>query len=118
MTMKKTLLFSIAAAGAFSFIASAQDHYAVASPKAKEQLDSLKTVPGITTIDIVDRSVGEGTPKSRGVVDSMRKVPTDYLAVDLAHAPQPPFAPKDPRYEIALRENAVREVEVEVASSK
>jgi hypothetical protein len=110
--MKKTALFLIAVAGVWGGVASAyDDNHALLTPKAKEQQAALKSVPGTTT-DMVDRSLGEGTPKSRDVAYSMRKVPASGPEIDMASAPRPVYAPKDPRYEVALRDNAIREVEV------
>ncbi len=109
--MKKTLLLAVAVTGIFSFAASANAGEAVMSPKAKEQAYSLRKVPG-TTVDMIDRSIQPGTPKSRELAYSLRKVPSTGPSIDLAHAPRPTMSPKDPRYETALRANAVREFQI------
>jgi hypothetical protein len=115
--MKKTLLIAIAVAGVFTLAASAQAGDAVMSPRAKQMADSLKTVPG-TTSDMIDRSIQPGTPKSRELAYSLRKVPSTGPSIDLAHAPRPTMSPKDQRYEVALRENAAKQLEIQVAPLK
>lgn len=109
--MKKTLLLAVAITGIFTLTARAQADYALLTPKAKELRDSLRTVPGTTT-DMIDRSIQPGTPKSRELAYSLRKVPSTGPTIDLAHATRPTMSPKDPRYEIAFRENAVREFQI------
>ena len=44
------------------------------SPRAREQRDSLRIVPG-TTVDHINRSVQAGSPKSLDLAASLRKVP-------------------------------------------
>lgn len=107
--MKKTLILAVAVAGVFTLNANAGD--AVISPKAKEQADSLRKVPGTTT-DMIDRSVKLGSPKQVEFAASLRKVPSTGTTVDLAHAPRPTMSPKDPRFETALRANAEREFQI------
>jgi hypothetical protein len=113
--MKKTLILAIAVAGVFTLSGNAGD--AVMSPRAKEQEDSLKRVPGITT-DMIDRSVKAGSPRQVEVAASLRKVPSTGPTVDLAHAPRPTLSPKDPRYDVALRQNAEKQAEIQIAPLK
>ena len=81
------------------------------SPRAKELAHSLRKVPG-TTPDMIDRSVKVGSPKAIAFADSLRKVPSIGRNIDLTHAPRPTLSPKDPRFEMAWRENAVKEFQV------
>jgi hypothetical protein len=115
--MKKTILLAIAAAGIFTFTASAQAGEPLLSPKAREQANSLRKVAG-TTSDKIDRSVKVGSPKAIELAYSLRKVPSTGPSIDLAHAPRPTMSPKDPRYEVALRENATRQLDVQIAPLK
>lgn len=109
--MKKTILLAIAAAGIFTLAASAQAGEPLLSPRAQEQANSLRKVPG-TTHDMIDRSVKAGSPKAIELANSLRKVPSTGTTVDLAHAPRPTMSPKDPRFETALRANAQREFQI------
>jgi len=109
--MKKTILLAVAAAGIFTLTVSAQAGEPLLSPRAQEQANSLKTVPG-TSHDMIDRSVKIGSPKQIALAESLRKVPSTGNNVDLAHAPRPTLSPKDPRYETALRENATKTFQV------
>jgi hypothetical protein len=102
-TMKKTFLLAVAA-GIFT-VASAQASDAFLTPKAKEQMDSVRKVPG-TTPDMIDRSVKSVSPKELEFRASVRKVPTTGPVADLANAPRPTLSPKDPRFETAWRQNA------------
>ncbi len=61
---------------------------------------------------MLDRSVKPGSPKAIALAESLRKVPSTGSTVDLVHAPRPTLSPKDPRFEIAWRENAFKEVQV------
>src|SRR5438128_909505 len=104
--MKKTLLLAVAFAGALTFVASANAGDAVMSPKAQEQADSLKMVPG-TTPDMIDRSVRLGSPKQTEFAIALHTAPgTDTgRSIDLATAPRPNLPAKDPNYDAAWREN-------------
>ncbi len=110
-TMKKTLLLAVAVAGVFSFAAGANAGEPLMSPRAKALADSLRKVPGTTT-EMLDRSVKPGSPKAIALAESLRKVPSTGSTVDLVHAPRPTLSPKDPRFETAWRENAVKEVQI------
>ena len=109
--MKKNLLFAIAAAAVLTLTASVNAGEPLLSPRAKEQADSLRKVPG-TTADIIDRSVKLGSPKALEFAHSLRKVPSTGPSIDIAHAPRPTMSPKDPRFETALRANAQREFQI------
>jgi len=109
--MKKTILLAVAVAGMFTLAASAQAGEPLHSPKGQEQANSLRKVPG-TTPDMIDRSVKAGSPKAIELANSLRKVPSTGNSIDLAHAPRPTMSPKDPRYEVALRENATKSFQV------
>jgi len=109
--MKTMKHFLVAAVAAVTLTATAQAGEPLLSPRAKELADSLRKVPG-TTVDMIDRSIQPGTPRGRELAYSLRKVPSTGPSIDLAHAPRPTLSPKDPRYETALRENAVREFQI------
>ena len=111
--MKKLnyLLVAAAAVVTLNTTFSAQAAEPLLSPRAKEQADSLRKVPGTTT-EMLDRSVQPGTPKGRELAYSLRKVPSTGPSIDLAHAPRPTLSPKDPRYDTVLRENAERQFQV------
>ena len=115
--MKTNILLAIAVAGAFGLATRAHAGDALLSPKAQAFADSLKTVPG-TTSDMIDRSVKVGSPKAIELAHSLRKVPSTGPSIDLAHAPRPTMSPKDSRYEMALRENATKQLEVQIAPLK
>jgi len=103
-TMKHLL---VAAAAALTLTVGAQAGEPLLSPKAKDLADSLRKVPG-TTPDLIDRSVQSGSPKGRDLAYSLRKVPSTGPSIDLAHAARPTLSPKDPGFETAWRENAVK----------
>ena len=116
--MKKTILLAIAAAGIFTLAASAQAGEPLYSPKAKALADSLKKVPA-TTSDVnlaLDRPAGNA--KAWELARSLRSVPSTGPSIDLAHAPRPTMSPKDPRYEVALRDNAAKQLEIQIAPLK
>lgn len=101
----------VAAAAVVTFTVTVQAAEPVYSPKAKALADSLRKVPG-TTPDLIDRSIQPGTPRSRDLAYSVRRVPSTGPSIDLAHAPRPTLPAKDPRFETAWRENAVREFQI------
>jgi len=107
-TMKHLL---VAAAAALALTVSAQAVEPLLSPKAKALADSLRKVSG-TTPDLIDRSVQAGTPKGRDLAYSLPKVPSAAPSIDLVHAPRPTLSPKDPGFETAWRENAVKKFQI------
>src|SRR5882724_10243567 len=115
--MKKTLILAVAVAGALTFAASANAGDALMSPKAQEQADSHRTVSG-TTPDMIDRSIKSGSPKQVEFAAFTRKVSGTDSGIDLANAPRPNLSAKDPNYDVALRENAVKQSNIQVAPLK
>lgn len=113
--MKKTLILAAVLASVLTLNAKAGD--AVMSPKAKEQADSHRRVAG-TTPDMIDRSFKSASPKQVEFAAVFRKVPSTGPSIDLAHAPRPTLSPKDPNYEVAFRENAMKQLDVQVAPLK
>ncbi len=109
--MKKTLLLAVAVAGVLSFAAGANAGEPLMSPRANALADSIRRIPG-TTPDMIDRSVKAGSSKAIELANSLRKVPSTASTVDLVHAPRPTLSPKDPRFETAWRENAVKEIQI------
>jgi hypothetical protein len=106
--MKKTLL--VVVASIFTVAASA----IAGSPKGDSQ--AIKRAPG-TTADMNAPSVQSGSPKGIAMAQSFRSANTGPT-VDLARATRPTMSPKDPRYETALRDNAVQQSEIQVAPLK
>lgn len=80
----------------------------VLSPRAALLAHELRKVPRISSDPDLVRNVEYGNAKVRQLAYELRKVPRTGTDIDLAHAPRPTLSPKDPRYETALRENAVR----------
>lgn len=115
--MKKTLILAIAAAGSLALGVSAKAGDVVMPPRAQEQADSLKIVSGATP-DMVDRSIRSASPRQAEQMASLRTVRAQGPDVDLAHAPQPNLQPKDPNYDVASRQNAERQAEMQVAPLK
>ena len=117
--MKTNILLAIAVAGAFGLAASAHAGDALLSPKAQALADSLKKVPG-TSVNQPNLATNRpvGNAKAWELAQSLRKVPSTGPSIDLAHAPRPTMSPKDPRYEVALRENATKQLEVQIAPLK
>jgi len=106
--MKTKLLLAAATLAILTAVNPASSAEPLLSPKAKALADSLRTVPSSTT-DMIDHSVGPGSPKGRELAYSLRKVSSTGPRVDLAHGPRPTMSPKDPRYETALRELRAKE---------
>jgi hypothetical protein len=105
------LLVAAAAVVTLNATFSAQAGQPLLSPKAKALADSLRKVPG-TTPDMIDRSVKVGSPKAIALAESLRKVPSTGQSIDLVHVPRPTLSPKDPRFEMAWRQNAVKEFQI------
>jgi hypothetical protein len=110
--MKKTLLLAVAVAGIFSFAASANAGEPLMSPRAKELAYSLRKVPSTPNAVNLATNRPIGNAKAWELARSFRKVPGTGPGIDLAHAPRPTMSPKDPRYEAALRANALREFQI------
>ena len=109
--MKTKLLLAAAALAILTAVDSTSAAEPLLSPRAKALADSLRTVPG-STMDMVDRSVRSSSPRARELAYNLRKVPGTGSGIDLAHGPRPTMSPKDPRYEVALRELRVKEFHV------
>ena len=105
------LLVAAAAVVTLTLTLNAQAGEPLFPPRAKEMADSLRKVSG-TSSDMIDRSIQSGTPKGRELAYGLRKVPSTSPSVDLVHAPRPTLSPKDPRFEMAWRENAVKEIQI------
>jgi hypothetical protein len=82
------------------------------SPKAKELAESLRKVPTSQSDVNLAAIRPTGNAKASELAQSLHKVPGIAADVDLAHATLPTFAPKDPRFDFAWRENAVREFQI------
>jgi len=103
--MKTSLMLAVAvvAVGLAGQVGAGE---ALLSPRAKS--NQTKVVPGRSsgTLD-QKRNVEYGNAKMRQLAHDFRKVPAEGINIDLAHAPRPLMSPKDPRYEAALRQNAM-----------
>lgn len=120
---EKTILLAIAAAGVFTFTASAQtgDAGITASPKLSQFLNESETrmvkgTPSTAVASVGYRATGRdgltASPKLRHLIDDSRGVASTGPTVDYVHAPRPTMSPKDPRFESAWRANAEREFQV------
>jgi len=108
--MKTSLLFAVAVV-AIGLAGQAGAGEALLSPRAKS--NQTKVVPGKSSGYLDQkRNIEYGNAKMRQLAHDFRKVPTKGINIDLAHAPRPLMSPKDPRYEAALRQNAVRQSKV------
>jgi hypothetical protein len=75
--------------------------------------NQIRVGPGISTNDpnlLTNRPVGNA--KAWALQQSFRTVAVTNSGIDLAHAPRPNFSPKDPRFESALRSNALLNVQI------
>jgi hypothetical protein len=109
--MKKTILLAVAAAGVFTLAGSAQAGEPLLSPRAK--VNQIRVVSGTSANDVnlaINRPVGNA--KAWALAQSLKTVPITGNNIDLAHAPRPTLAPRDPRYEAAFRENATKNFQV------
>ena len=116
--MKKMILLAVAAVGVFTLAANANAGEPLLSPKAREQANSLRKVPTVASDVNLATNRPIGNAKAWELAQSFKKVPSTGPSIDLAHAPRPTMSPKDPRYEAALRANAVSQAEVQIAPLK
>ena len=72
----------LAAAAILTLNLAAQAGEPFLSPKAREQADSLRKVPG-TTPDMIDRSAMSGSPKAIALAQSFRTVPSGTVTPNL-----------------------------------
>ena len=116
MKTLKNLLVAAAAVVTLNATLSAQADEPLLSPKAKALADSLRKVPAVAS-DVnlaTDRPIGNA--RAWELERSLRTVPSTGRSIDLAHGPRPLLSPKDPRYEMALRE--LRQQQFQVAPLK
>jgi hypothetical protein len=111
MKTEKRLLV-VAAAVALGVALSAKAGEPLYSPKAKELAESVRKVPTSQSDVNLATIRPNGSPKAWELAQSLRKVPGIAADIDLAHATRPAFAPKDPRFDVAWRENAEREFQI------
>ena len=112
-TMKTTKILLAVVTAAATLTLTAQAGEPLLSPKAKEMADSLKRVPSTgQSVDLAHNNIQYGNAKARDIAYSLRIVPSSGPSIDLAHATRPTLSPKDPRYEVALRANAVKEFQI------
>ena len=79
------------------------------SPKAAEFRNELRKVPASPNeVDLVSNRPA-GNAAGWSLAKDFRKVPSTGRDVNLAHGPRPAFAPKDPRYDAALRLNPFKQ---------
>ena len=109
----KHLLVAAAAVVTLNATFSAQAGEPLYSPKAKALADSLRKVPGMSMNEPnLATNRPNGNAKAWELAQSLRKVPSTGPSVDLVHAPRPTLSPKDPRFETAWRENAVKDFQI------
>lgn len=101
-----------AAAVTLGVTLTAQAGNALMSPKAKEQAKSNANVVTMTSYDSIDRTIKPVSPRYAEFQKSIQTVQTSGVNIDLANAPRPMLSPKDQRYQTALQENAVSELQV------
>lgn len=104
MSDMKTKLLLVTAAAVLAAVSSASAVEPLLPPKARALADSLRKVPAVSSgVDLTkDRPIGNA--KAWELARSLRTVPGTGSGVDLAHGPRPLLSPKDPRYELAVRE--------------
>jgi|SRR5579883_102740 hypothetical protein len=112
MKTLKHLLVAAVAAVTLNVALSAQAGEPLYSPRAKALADSLKKVPAVASDVNLATNRPVGNAKAWEFAQSLRKVPSTGPSVDLVHAPRPTLSPKDPRFETAWRENAVKEFQI------
>jgi hypothetical protein len=83
----------------------------VLAPRAAQLWHDLRKVPATTEVDLA-KDHATGGAKARELAHSLRRVPASGSDVNLAHGPRPTLSPKDPRYEMVLRENALQQLQV------
>jgi hypothetical protein len=106
-TLKNILLIAAVVTGTV-VLAKAEPLY---SPKGQEHADAFRKAP-ISSTDVnlaADRPVGNA--KAWEAAQSLNKVGS-ASSVDLAHAPRPALTAKDPGYDVAWRDNAMREFQI------
>ena len=108
----KHLLVAAVAVVTLNVTISAQAGEPLLSPRAKEQADSLRKVPAVASDVNLPTNRPIGNAKAWELAQSLRKVPSTGPSVDLVHAPRPTLSPKDPRFETAWRDNAVKEFQI------
>ena len=109
-TLKKVVLTATVVAIGATFSAKAgEPPY---SPKAKEQAASSRKVPIAQNEVNLAANLPYGNVKAVEITQSIRKVSGTNNDIDLAHATRPSLAPKDPRIDIAWRENATLEFQI------
>ena len=108
MKMINCKLTALAAIGLFAAAVSAQAGEPLLSPRARA--NQIRVVPGssIGDKDFV-HNIEYGNAKARQLAAASRTVASTVRDIDLAHAPRPTFSPKDPRFETALRQNALNQ---------
>lgn len=111
----KTLNYLLVAAVAvvtLNFTQSVQAAEPVLSPKAAQLRHELRKVPSVASDVDLAKNRPIGNAKAWELARSFRTVPNTGSSIDLAHAPRPTLSPKDPRYEMVLRENAVKHFQI------
>ena len=111
--MKKLsyLVAATAAIATLGFTQNTRGGDVLLSPHARELQPHI--VPGSSAHDpdlTADRPNGDAKVWTR--MRSMQTVPSTGPDIDLAHGARPTLSAKDPRFEVALRANAVREFDV------
>lgn len=110
-TMKTSLLIAITTlTSGLASQAFAGD--VLLSARAALLAHEFRKVPSAAVDPNLVGNIQHGSAKARQLAYELRKVPGTGRDIDLAHAPRPTLSPKDPRYEVVLRENAMHAFQV------
>lgn len=110
-SMKTLNHLLVTAAAAVMFTLSAQAGDALLSPRAKDLQPHIAPSSSVNDANLTADRPAENA-KAWTIARSLQIIPSTASEIDLANAPRPTLSPKDARYEVALRNNAVREFQV------
>ena len=110
--MKTTKYLLVAAAAAVTLTLNAQAGESLLSPRSKALADSLRKVPTVASDAKHATNRAIGNARARELAHSFRTVAGSAPSIDLAHAARPALSPKDPRFEAAWRENALKKFRI------
>lgn len=108
----KTFKYLLAAAVVTVSVAASVQAEPLLSPRAKEQAYSLRKVPAAPNQVNLALDRPAGNAKAWELARSVRSVPSTGPSIDIAHAPRPTLAPRDPRFEAAWRANAESQFQI------
>jgi hypothetical protein len=112
------ILLAAALTVAFTSVNRAQADESLVSPHQKQLHYGTPSVAASPNEPNLAANRPIGNAKAWELTHRDRIMPSVSPSVDLAHAPRPNLSPKDPNYEVALRENAVKQLDVQIAPLK